>query len=568
MEDASGRCAGPHSPGGVQGRHRLPTLHQARLYSEKACRLKLFNNNDKEPFTVNLTRDPWLTVRDGAGAVHRISPLDIGDPRYQELVAPRPDFRGAGVQFLLGLLQLAYPPTDVAMWRERLRTPPDASALQAAFAEYAHAFELQADGPAFMQDLQLPADANQVSVLNLLIDAGSDSNLFFNKPVEPHGMCQDCFAQALLALQINAPSGGRGTRVSVRGGGPMTTLLLPAQEACTLWQKLWLNVLPSESLGYPAVRALGDVLPWLVPTRISEGAAAVDTTPLTVHPLQAYWSMPRRIRLDPSTLDTGDCAVCGAAGVTRIRHYRTRHGGTNYTGAWLHPLTPYSLDPKGEAPPLSIKGQPGGIGYRHWLGLALGRADHQPDAARVVSHFQAKVRRPAVRLWCFGYDMSNMKARCWYDSTLPVHVVDDSLRVAFMKHVKALIDVASDAAGSLHKQVKAARFRRPAEAGSEPAVYQSFWEKSEPDFYRVLEQLAHAELDSDAAIAPLYRDWLLRTRRIALELFEHWTLAGSIEDRDLKRVVKARAALSKELNQGKHAKPLWKIVNTHLKEAA
>ena len=44
--------------------------------------------------------------------------------------------------------------------------------------------------------------------------------------------------------------------------------------------------------------------------------------------------------------------------------YLTRHGGTNYTGNWLHPLTPYSLDSKGEKPPISIKGRQAGKSYR------------------------------------------------------------------------------------------------------------------------------------------------------------------------------------------------------------
>ncbi|MDT4813551.1 CRISPR type I-E-associated protein [compost metagenome] len=517
---------------------------------------------------MDLLAAEWLGVRDVGGGVSRIALGEVGGQCWQELQALRPDFRGALYQFLIGLLQTAYAPQDLNEWRERWRNPPTASELEGAFAPYRDAFVLEGDGPAFMQDLQLPEDANQLPVLNLLIDAGSDSNQFFNKPAADHGLCESCFTQALLTLQLNAPPGGRGTRTSLRGGGPLTTLLVPADQQSTLWQKLWLNVLPKDFLGYPEVETRGDVLPWLVPTRTSDAGGTGDTTPETVHSLQAYWSMPRRIRLDASTASQGDCAICGARDARLIRHYRTRYGGTNYTGAWLHPLTPYNLDAEGKKPPLSIKGQRGGIAYRHWLGLTQGRDDHQPDAARVVRHFTRRIKHPAVRLWCFGYDMDNMKARCWYDSTLPVHALEDGLQETFARQVSALLDVASETAGILHKQVKAAWFKRPGDAGSEPAIGQSFWQRSEADFYELLEQLATSDLEREAAIAPLHRHWLLQTRRLALVLFDEWAMAGPVEELNLKRMVEARAALGKELNGGKAMKPLWKIVNSHLKEHA
>jgi CRISPR system Cascade subunit CasA len=517
----------------------------------------------------DLIADQWIHGLNSDCGVRNISPLELGDSTLLELHAPRPDFRGALYQFLIGLLQTVYAPLDNREWRERWDNPPSVAELEAAFTPYRDAFVLEGDGPAFMQDLQLPEDANPLPVLNLLIDAGSDSNQFFNKPAADHGLCASCFTQALLTLQLNAPPGGRGTRTSLRGGGPLTTLLVPASEHATLWQRLWLNVLPLDFLAYPEVKALGDVLPWLAPTRTSDADGVGDTTPETVHPLQAYWSMPRRIRLVSSSAGHGDCAICGSHAVRLIHHYRTRYGGTNYTGAWLHPLTPYSLDAKGEKPPLSIKGQRGGIAYRHWLGLTLGNEDKQPDAARVVRHFTRSIKRPAVRLWCFGYDMDNMKARCWYDSTLPVHVLeDDDLQPLFAHSVKQLLDVAGDTASLLHRQVKAAWFKRPGDAGSEPAIAQSFWQRSEAGFYDLLEQLGTCDLESPAALAPLYRRWLLRTRSLALELFDEWAMAAPIEDLNLERVTRARAGLGKELNNAKAMKALWTTVNSQLKERA
>lgn len=517
---------------------------------------------------MDLLREQWLTGFGDNRNKIQFSPLDIGRVEIQDIAAPRPDFRGANFQFLIGLLQTTYAPQDLDEWRERYTDPPSPERLEAAFEPYRDAFLLENDGPAFMQDLDLPSEVNKLSVLELLIDAGSTSNLYFNKPATIQGFCESCFAQSLLALQLNAPSGGRGIRTSLRGGGPLTTLLLPVDEAATLWQKLWLNVLPQDFLDYPPIELLNDVLPWMGPTRASDDKEGQETPPEAVHPLQAYWGMPRRIRLDTSTLDHGNCSLCGAEDVRLIRHYLTRHGGTNYTGAWTHPLTPYSLDPKGVKPPLSIKGRQAGRGYRDWLGLVLGNDDHQPDAAKTVAHFTSKLGQPPVRLWCFGYDMSNMKALCWYDSTLPVHSIPTDIQRAFTKSVKQVLDSANDMASTLHKQVKAAWFRRPGDVGAEPAVQQSFWQISEAVFYRILHELSVLDFDSEAELAPVYRRWLLHTRKMMLELFDHWAMSGPIEDMDIKRVVKARSDLAKDLNSGKSIKPLWKIVNQYHKERA
>ncbi len=52
------------------------------------------------------------------------------------------------------------------------------------------------------------------------------------------------------------------------------------------------------------------VFPWLGPTRTSELAGAVVTHD-QVNKLQAYWGMPRRIRIDFNTTTVGNCDICG-----------------------------------------------------------------------------------------------------------------------------------------------------------------------------------------------------------------------------------------------------------------
>jgi CRISPR system Cascade subunit CasA len=528
---------------------------------------------------MNLLRDDWITIQRQGGRTEKIAPMRLtanADDPVVEILAPRADFRGALYQFLIGLFQTAFAPRDLRQWRERWDDPPNEATLCEVFASYADAFEFDTDGPAFMQDFDLP-ESEHVGIAALLIDAPGGKTVTDNKDhfVHRNGVqqvCYSCAAAALFTLQINAPSGGVGHRVSVRGGGPLTTLLLPEDELVSLWQRIWINVVPQDVLSYPANPHLSDVLPWLAPTRTSEPGGVGDTTPEVVDPTQAYWSMSRRVRLDFSEDNAGACDLCGKSGERLIRRYRTKNYGVNYTGAWLHPLSPYNYDPKAEKPPLSLKGQRGGVGYRHWLGLTLGNDKKMPDAALVVKHFNWRLDRmpdnaQGMRLWCFGYDLDNMKARCWYDSTLPVYgFADSEQRRAFIRVIAHLLDVAEEAASLLHKYVKAAWFKRPADAGSEPAVPQSFWQASETRFYQLLERISRSNISVDEEMIPFYREWLISVRKIAADLFDDWVLAAPIEEMNMARVVEARTELLRQLRKSKAAKNLWQVVEEYGKE--
>ena len=157
---------------------------------------------------MNLISDPWLPAQLKSGNAHKISLANLADSDLVGINAPRPDFRGGIYQLLIGLLQLSMAPEDEDEWKDLYQDPPSRDDLAKAFSPYQNAFELEADGPAFMQDLLLLKTAalepNQNSVRDLLIDAGSDSNLYFNKHQEDFALCESCFAQALFTLQINA----------------------------------------------------------------------------------------------------------------------------------------------------------------------------------------------------------------------------------------------------------------------------------------------------------------------------------------------------------------------------
>ncbi|WP_415712683.1 type I-E CRISPR-associated protein Cse1/CasA, partial [Maridesulfovibrio sp.] len=171
--------------------------------------------------------------------------------------------------------------------------------------------------------------------------------IFFNKRGNINALCPACAAMSLFALQAFAPAGGQGQRTSLRGGGPLSTLVKGGElddlkVGSTLWEKVWLNVLPlSNKDAYslpPEAEIPGNVFPWAAPTRTSEKSEL--TTPEDVHPLHIYWAMPRRIVLEEAT-EHCTCSICGAESDVSVLSYLTRPSGYNYSDTWNHPLTPY-----------------------------------------------------------------------------------------------------------------------------------------------------------------------------------------------------------------------------------
>ncbi|QND86343.1 Cse1 family CRISPR-associated protein [Chromobacterium vaccinii] len=496
----------------------------------------------------------WLSLKRRDGSVSPGSVYEATDPDVVDVLAPRADFRGALYQLLIGLLQTAAAPGNLNDWLGYWNTPPSAAELEAWLAPLKPAFGLTGD-TAFMQDRDLLLDGNAKSTAELLIDTGSDSNLFFNKLADWQGLCAGCAAQALLTLQINAPGGGVGHRTSLRGGGPLTTLVLPEEADASLWRKLWLNVLPldGEDAAWRAESPLSAKLPWLATTRVSD-KSGMETLPEDVHPLQAYWSMPRRIRLDVDDVAGGVCEVCGETHDALYRQYRTRNYGVNYTGPWQHPLTPYLFDAKDPSkPPLSAKGGRAAGGYRHWLSLTLGENDND-KAARVARDFNRKggkadklKLRGEARLWCFGYQMDNMKAEAWRDATLPLFQLESGDERHFVEAARQLLEVARQSALMLGDQVKKARRMDK----KEPAVEQSFWQRSEELFYQAVARLAESEQLDEAGQAQAFSALLPPLRRLVLELFDYWVLCAPIEQMDMAGTVRARADLQRGLWRAK-----------------
>lgn len=512
---------------------------------------------------MNLLNDQWLPICRKCGTREQIAPWQITDnietDPVVKLNSPRPDFNGALVQFFIGLLQTAFAPKDDYEWMKYYETPPSTQILQDAFLQYEHAFNVDGGGPRFMQDYDL-ADGERKEIGALLIEEPGANTLrenkdHFIKRGKAEALGVGTAVTALLTLQLNAPSGGAGHRTSIRGGGPMTTLLVPDvlrnPQHNTLWHLAWLNVLPKKEFerlcGNPDKNDDESIFPWLGPTRTSDKKGR-DTTSEDVHPLQVYWSMPRRIRLDFTEADNGTCSITGKKAFL-LRHFTAKNYGINYSGPWRHPLSPYRFDTEGMSLPLHP--QPDGLGYRHWLGLALGEKEGVVPASVVHHHcFKSGIRsRIKTQLWVFGYDMDNMKARGWHEAHMPLYHLENPYRDIFVDTVRDLLSATGLVADNLRGSLKNAWFKPKAKVrGDLSFIANSFWHNTEHDFYTLLDRLYSVVTQGEDETA-LCQSWFLVLHKASLGLFDIWVVSGSVEDGDPKRIALARRDLRKFNNK-------------------
>ena len=377
---------------------------------------------------------------------------------------------------------------------------------------------------------------------------------------------------------MNAPAGGAGHRTGLRGGGPLTTLLVADGGPGTsrsLWHTLWLNVRPRSRFLSAGDDASKSAAPFTFPWRASITAIQKEggqIAPVQVHPAHVFWAMPRRIRLDFEATAIGACDVCGQSSGRLITRYVTRNYGLNYKGLWSHPLSPYYESKEGLLP---LHPQPDGLGYRHWLGWALGMQNkkRRVESAPAVARFLEDERRVGIglRLWAFGFDMDNMKARCWYEATVPLYSLADCDAAA----QRALRDDVGDwLAGAelvgsyLRGAVKDAWFGGDAR-GDFGFIDAAFWSRTEPLFYSLLRSRIQAARDGgELDHAAPREEWSAKLKSTALHLFETELVGtGPVERMNPARVAAAHNQLRVNLNGPKLRTALAlpveaKLVNT------
>ena len=503
----------------------------------------------------NLIHNLWIPILRQSGEHEVITPWQLTNQIQENPIihinSPRPDFNGALIQFLIGLLQTGMGPSTEEEWRHLFRSPPSPDQMRVDFEPIAHAFHLDGDGYHFMQEHQM-VGGDKRPIDSLLIEMPGENTIRLNrdhflKRETVKGMCPPCSAMALLSLEINGPSGGRGHLTGIRGGGPLTTIVLGRN----LWQTVWLNVLSDDlflrdRFGNREKQNITDKFPWMGDARTSE--AGEQLVKEDVHPTHIFWSMPRRILLNLDNLTSGTCDVCGNEGVELVTSYSTKPHGIRYRQeSWRHPLTPYyRRESTDSVQMLPYHCQPGGIRYRHWLGLIQKDEDRGQEPSEVVHLFQRSrwstiqdslPRNPMV--WAFGYDMDNMKARCWYEGSMPLIHVKESYRRPFESSVTQIVKTADYINANLRRAIIKAVYPEKSEQKNELTVASSrFWHATEDLFYSTQYDLLHT-IKANGDTASVKLEWLKLANQTTQSVFEDYAQIRRIDEGDPKRIIHA-----------------------------
>ena len=524
----------------------------------------------------NLITSPWLPVRRASGKretiePHRVTEHFANDP-VVSLDFGRPDLDGAVTEFLIGLAAVAMGPKDLAGWAAIWGAPPAPEVLQASLAPLTFAFNLCGEGPRCFQDIDELKQTSPTHILHLLIDYPGENALKLNTD---HFNKRDsrCLkgpeaAAALIMLQTWAPAGGAGNRVSMRGGGPLTTLarrsrdLPDGRTEATLWDMIWLNV--PQSRERPVLDSR--LFPWLGPTRTSTNKEVV--VPDLMHDLHVFFGMPRRIRLE---FDEQLCAV----------GYRSVPGGMNYPGdAWRHPLSPYYKDAKGQVLPTHPRAGPSS--YRDWLGILVNRDDSL--RASCLNPLVDRLERVSVArsdrrtdIVAFGYDQDKAKSRSFIFQSVPwvsatnAQTFGDAVAAgvaaaeATAKAVRFAVQLVCHGEVEINEKGNASINLRDEGKKSAEDVYHAFFARSEPDFRIYLDAVAPIELFEDGRDARAV--FANACRRVAGQLFATYVDNGAREHA-MRRSVLAEKWLNVALNAPSAKSFVFKPLQLTVQEAA
>lgn len=522
--------------------------------------------------TFNLLSDPFLPVIMRSGAqkwlafpelVTGAKSNGLNEDYPVEFSWPRPDFNMASFEFCIGVLSLAFDIREEDDWRPFWTNPPNRDALAEKLAPLISAFDLNGEGPCFLQDCE-SLQGGETPIELLFIDTPGQNGQRKNSDLLTHrdryaALGLSAAAMALYTLQAYAPSGGAGNRTSMRGGGPLTALVVPVSHGgaslVPLWHKIFANV---GHYAKPKASELSKALPWLAPTLTSGGKPPreVHEADPDAHPLQAYFGMPRRIRLVFSS-EPGICSMTGREELLATGFIQKPYG-TNY-GLWKHPLTPYRRQ-KEAGEPYSAKPKSGRFGYRDWVAVTVGSKEgklaEQPTNIKLAknnrSHALSQNKQGVdARIRVGGWAMNNMEAIAYLIAEEPLHLAKTpDQQQALDELARHFSEAADQAVSQLLATLKKALFSGQKNTSNDKGVLDQarahFFDATEDQFHHLLDDLLQ-EMPEDGRLTDpnaSARHWLRIMRHEALTIFDRLAPVPLQDAEKAKTIVNAYGILN------------------------
>lgn len=497
-----------------------------------------------------------VRVRDGGSRILSLTELPSADDAL-DVAWPRPDFNAAAMELLIGIASLALQPSTDDAWAGIWHHGPED--WEYHLHAIAPAFELLGDGPRFLQEFG-GLTGEEVPVEDLIVDTSGENARNLNKDLLAHrGRYSELglptAAIALYTLQAFAGSGGPGFLTSLRGGGPLSTILVPVPEEQdpepSLWKKVWANVLPVAT----PVNDVASVCAWMRP---GFPASKIHESDPSFHKLHAFFGMPRRIWL---IVGQGSCAMTEAEGFV-IRSFVRKQKGHDY-GKWIHPLSPYLFDPK-SGDPISVKAQSSRLRAADWIKAAVG----EPPLLRQASVVQLLPQRiedicapgsghmPVLRVG--GWNMDKATATDWLGAEEPLYVTGDVERnEALAQFGRVLAHAADEAAGYAASAAKRALFGDgPADTakGGLATVRTEVLDAADAQFHDHMARALHGEDHGR-----LKADWLRILRSAALTAFDSAAPVRVDDPQKAIRIVSARRNLIAAFGEKSKAKRIREL---------
>lgn len=455
--------------------------------------------------TFNLLEDRWIPVRRRSGAVTLIAPWEITDQDDPPITvdATRAAWNAALTEFLISLTQTVFLPEDASAWRAWREKPPAPEEIKKGFALFLPFFQLEGK-KAFMQDPTLLIDKRnddyRKPIQKLLVDGVSEqqdknNSDLFERSGAISGLCAACTATALWDMQAHAPQGSAGYFTSLRGGGPVSTIVV----GDTLWETVWANVLEQAALDMKGRPEPTSFFPWLKPE-------SKKLKPGEVCPLHVYWGMPRRVILEKPS--DGICDLCNRTSEV-YRSFLSHRGGFQYAETdWRHPLSPYIRSKEGGW--LVRATEPDLAGYRHYMGILVDTPAGDGIPALVVR--RAIERKLDLRLWGYGYACDQASVVSWCEGVMPVETGKGAPDISpFARTLVALsqraIEKLTDSLRGVWDRSQAGAIEKAVETG------RSLWRLTEPAFSNMIVRAAKEERPV------LLDEWTGYIRRIALSIY-------------------------------------------------
>lgn len=517
--------------------------------------------------TFNLIHDEWIPVKRADGARQIIAPWqlteDIELNPIVSLDAPRPDFNGAMIQFLIGLVQTTMTPVNDREWKNTLKKSPQPQNLKDAFEKVSYAFNLEGDGPRFMQDFDLIMNASddyeKLPIERIMPGMAGENTIaqnrdHFIKKDTVTKICLPCSTMALLSVE-NYVNFGRGHRIPLRGANALTTIIL----SDTLWETIWMNVISQKELFIPkfgdvSKSEIDSIFPWMGNSFTKNKEQLV--TPQEVHPFHIFWAMPYRVLLDFKEKDSGTCDLCGCHSHNLITKFIRKPYGISYKGSWVHTLTPYRTKDRDL---FTQKVEKGGINYHHWLGLVQEDKERAFPAPVVLSFHYRKHMFPDLnevlehepRLWGFGYDSENANYKGWYEGKMPLINIEEQIIPAFELEVAKTIKLADiifyNTQVSVIKVLKESVFKGIEKIDKKMLakidyINNCFWSNTESSFYDILNEI-HKLLLCNESTYMIEKNWVKILSRASIDIFDYYSQESQIEVANPKRIVKVRQGL-------------------------